>query len=169
VNSCVYFDATAKFDRLVCGVQVTAGKFGPLLRQTLPEDAWSSLVEEPGAAMDLEMWEMFIGAVRERELESLNDRQVGECCWNAPTLSLSRARSLARSLTDCVCAPLQFKEIVVGWIVGAGIMEPPQVVSTVFRTAAGRAAKANAAGAGAGAGGPAPTPMGLTAGAATGA
>ena len=92
-----YFDVTAKFDRLVCGVQVTAGKFGPLLRQTLPEDAWSSLVEEPGAAMDLEMWEMFIGAVRERELESLNDRQVGECCWNAPTLSLSLSRARARA------------------------------------------------------------------------
>ena len=57
----------------------------------------------------------------------------------------------------------------VGWIVGAGIMEPPQVVSTVFRTAAGRAAKANAAGTGASAGGVAPTSMGATAGVATGA
>ena len=56
--------------------QVTAGKFAPLLKQTLSEDAWGSLVEEPGAAMDSDMWEMFIGAVRERELEALNDRQV---------------------------------------------------------------------------------------------
>ena len=99
----------------------------------------------------------------------MTDRWANAAGMHLLSLSLARARSLARSLTDCVCAPLQFKEIVVGWIVGAGIMEPPQVVSTMCRTAAGRAAKANAAGAGAGAGGPAPTPMGLTAGAATGA
>ena len=58
-------------------MQVTAGKFGPLLQQTLPADAWTSLVEEPSTAMDADMWELFIGAVRERELESLDDRQVG--------------------------------------------------------------------------------------------
>ena len=46
----------------------------------------------------------------------------------------------------------QFKEILVGWIVGAAILEPPAVVSTVFRAAAGRAAKAKAAGGGAGGG-----------------
>lgn len=63
--------------------QVTAGKFGPLLKETLSEDAWSSLVEDPGAAMDADMWEMFIEAVRERELEGLDDRQVRPygCCY----------------------------------------------------------------------------------------
>jgi hypothetical protein len=66
----------------------------------------------------------------------------------------------------------QFKQIVVGWIVGAAILEPPQVVSTVFRAAAGRAAKAKAAGAGAGAGSGGlaqTTPMASPAGVATGA
>jgi len=74
---------------------VTAGKFAPLLKQTLSEDAWGSLVEEPGAAMDSDMWEMFIGAVRERELEALNDRQV------SASISLRmRARSARRTFLD---------------------------------------------------------------------
>ena len=72
---------------------------------------------------------------------------------------------------DIICrTSLQFKEIVVGWIVGAAILEPPQVVSTVFRAAAGRAAKAKAAGAGAGTGGlPQTTPMASPTGVTTGA
>ena len=91
--------------------------------------------------MDNDMWEMFIGAVRERELEALTDRQVR--CTKLRTQSPG---TCMRACFDGLCScTLQFKEILVGWIVGAAILDPPAILSTVFRAAAARAAKAKAA------------------------